>query len=191
VTTDEDPQARVSLLPQFKRPPSPPPPEASPPEAPLSPGPTAGPAGAPHPTSRPMWHGRPPSPEDGPAKTEHTRTETSSAGDDGGPDKPSKGEVIALCIGLLGVVTVGASALVRWRTGRRLRQPTPGQARDIAAPLGRIAYRLAEFSWLGPNVIDGIKAVTATGAYINDGPLLLHGDIIDPGVPADLQEDDQ
>lgn len=186
MTIDEDPQRTVAALPQFKQP-------NPPPSQPPNPAETA--TEQPPPNQLDSMYrpkvGRMLYRPDGREKSDPTRTESSSSGADADVDKPSKGEVIALVIGVLGAVTVGASALIRWRTGRKLRQPTPGQARDIAAPLGRIAYRLAEFSWLGENVIDGIKALTATGAYMNDGPLLIAGDNIDPGVPANLQEDDQ
>jgi hypothetical protein len=184
VTIDEDPQARVSLLPRFRQPPNPPPPAASPTPDPLSPSPGTGPAGATLPPNPPGRLYR----ADAAEKPEPTRTETSSDGD---VHKPTPGEATALLVGLLGVVTVGAAALIRWRTAgrRRLRQPTGQQSRDIAAPLARIALRLTDLSWVGPNIIDGIKTATATGAYLNDGPLLLAGDDIDPGIPADLQEE--
>jgi len=117
-----------------------------------------------------------------------TRTATSSDDDNGIGEKPSRGEVIGLVVGLIGVLSVGAAALVRWRTGRALRQPDQTEALSIARPLGRIAHRVADFGWLGPNVVDAIKAATATGAYLNNGPLLQGPAGVDPGQIPD-QED--
>jgi len=173
VTIDEDPQARVSLLPRFRQPPNPPPPEASP---------TPAPAGAnPHP-SQPGRLYRP----DESARPEPTRTETSSDGD---VHKPTPGEAAALAIGVMGIVFAGAAFVVRWRTRRRLREPSKQQLTDIASPLGRILLRHADLGWLSADISDGLKSAAATGAYLNDGPLLLAGDDIDPGIPPNLQEE--
>jgi hypothetical protein len=91
-------------------------------------------------------------------------------------------------VGLVGIVVAGAAFLVRMRYRRKLREPTRQQTTDVAGPLGRILLRHADLTWLGPDIADGIKAAAATGAYLNDGPLLL-GDAVDPGVPDQLQEE--
>lgn len=182
--TTDDPQARAAMIPTFKPPSQNPGPHPTstltqdpPPRDPTSP--PSRPSGVDGPVGR--MYRKPDTEDPAPAR----RTETSSDGD---VHKPTAAEATALLVGLLGVVAVSAAALIRWRTGRKLRPPTRQQTNDIAAPLGRIALRLSDLSWVGPNIIDGIKAATATGAYINDGPILL-GEDYDPGIPDDLQGD--
>ena len=112
---------------------------------------------------------------------EPTRTETSSG------SKPSAKQTTDLFVGLVLMAAVGAAALAKWRLRAKLRQPTTGQARDIAAPLARIALRHFDASWLNADLGDLLMAGAATGAYVNDGPLLgpLHPDA---GMPDNLQE---
>lgn len=115
---------------------------------------------------------------------EPTHTVISSA------SKPSPKDTTDLLVGLIALAAVGAAALVKWRLGRKLRTPTSGQSRDIAAPLARLALRHFDASWLNKDLADLLQAGAATGAYANDGPLLLplHPDA---GVPDNLQEYDE
>lgn len=182
-TTDDptsDPRQRARLLPSFRQPDPPAPtPEAVTDQDPQTPRPA--PADA---ASGTFYRPATVTPT---GRAGSPRTGTSSAGDDDDEPirKPSKGEATALVAGLLTVVAVGAAAIVRLRAKRKLRQPTDDQIREIAAPLGRIALRLVDLSWLGKNTFDAIQALTAAGAYVNDGPLLLP-DAPDPGIPHDL-----
>lgn len=174
MTIDEDPKARLKVLPRFTPPTHHP--SQSPSTSPEGETPTTGPAGG--------FGGpdAPPGPRQG---RDLARTESSSTG-----SKPTKAETAGLVAGLLGLVVVGAAGLVRWRTKRKLRRPTVRQIDDIAAPLARIALRTADLSWLNPTLADLIAAGAATGEYLSDGPLL-EGPEYDDGIPDDLQEDPQ
>jgi len=186
----DDPLSRISVMPTFRQPPPPPPPATDPDPIP-SPDPTPIQA---YPRPRPDQQIRLADAAGGraylaaaPAGERAPRTETSSDGD---VHKPTPSEAAALMVGLVGILVAGASFLVRMRTRRKLREPTRQQTTDVAAPLGRILLRHADLAWLGPDIADGIKAAAATGAYLNDGPLLL-GDAVDPGIPDHLQEDQE
>jgi hypothetical protein len=113
---------------------------------------------------------------------EPTRTAISSA------SKPSTKDTADLVVGLIALVAVAAGALVKWRLRRKLRTPDDTQSRNIAEPLARLALRHFDAAWLNKDLADLLQAGAATGAYINDGPLLqpLYPD---DGVPPDLQED--
>lgn len=122
-----------------------------------------------------------------------TRTDTSSpGGDDGGPGRLlTHAETTRLVVGLIGVAAAGAAWAVQARDKRRkLRRPTPEQARSIARPLGRLMLGAAKRAGvaLNPILADAIEAMAATGAYVTDGPLTTF-DGVDAGVPSNLQED--
>lgn len=112
-----------------------------------------------------------------------TRTATSSAGTEPRPASPK--ETAKLVAGLLGLLMLGVAGLVRWsRRGRvQLRQPTPEQLDDIAAPLARIAMRHVPAALLTPDLVDAGLAGAAVANYVNDGQLVAPVDV-DPGVPA-------
>jgi hypothetical protein len=183
LTTTDDPSQRLALLPKFRSPPTPPP-SSTPPPATGSPSTSPAPAGGsgigsgvlyePAPTNRTFASG------------ETTPTAISSVSDS--VKKPSAEETTKLLAGLIGLAAVGVGVLVSWRLRRKLRVPTKTEARDIAAPLARIALRHFDPSWLNADLADGIAAATATGAYLGDGPLLLGADL-DAGIPDNLQED--
>lgn len=115
---------------------------------------------------------------------EPARTVISSA------SKPSSKDTADLIVGLIAVAAIGAAAIVRWRMGRKLRQPNKTQSRDIAAPLADIALRHFDASWLNKDLADALAAMAATGAYLNDGPLLGPLRPAEP-LPDDLQETDE
>ena len=177
----DDPLNRIDLVPTFRQPPTPiqPPPATD--QDPVENLPLALRQQFP-PVTR---NGGSPGSAAAPSDPRAPRTETSSDGD---VHKPTAAEAGALMVGLVGILVAGAAFLVRMRTRRKLREPTRQQTTDVAVPLGRILLRHADLGWLGPDIADGIKAAAATGAYLNDGPLLL-GEAIDPGVPDQLQEE--
>jgi hypothetical protein len=122
-----------------------------------------------------------------------TRTGISSPGDDDAAPARllTQAETTRLVIGLLGLAAAGAAWAVQTRDKRRkLRRPTPEQARDIAKPVGRLMLRAAKAAGvaLNPILSDAIEAMSATGAYVTDGPLVTL-DGVDAGVPSNLQED--
>lgn len=167
-----------AVVPTFRAPPGEPEgtlTSGSPPDQPQGPAATAAPVDAP--------------PLPGRVDQPSARTATSTTGDDG-PAKPlSSGEITGLMVGVLGLVVTIAGAVVRWQArGRRLREPTATQTRAVAAPLGRILARRADLARLGPDIGDALQAAAAAGAYLGDGPLLI-GDVVDDGVPPDLQEE--
>jgi len=185
--TDER-KGRLAVLPTFRQPPS------RTPDQPLPADPPA--ATDPDPT-------RPAATEEDPSRGPRrwsvlgtrrpgagTRTGTSSAGelDDNEPvQKPSAAEVTTVAVGLLGLVVAGAVALTRWRTGRKLREPTRQQRHDIAAPISRIILRHSDLSWLNKDLADVLAAGTAVGAYVNEGPML-EGPATNPG---EIPQEDQ
>lgn len=183
MTTDDPPR---NLLPTFSRPTL----TLDPPDSQDPTDPSLTPLGAkatPAPTSRRLL------PDDAgpsvpaPPRPDRDRDDTPTATSSPASRSVTTAEATALMIGVLGVITAGAAFLVQWRLGRKLREPTTGQRRDIATPLGRILMRRADLALLGPDIADLLQAGAATGAYLGDGPLLhpLHPDA---GVPADLQE---
>lgn len=174
--TDSPAKRNLGLLPTFTQPPPPP---ASPPQDPESPqlSPLRPVDQLPAPFTR------------GPGRAA-TPTDTSFDGEPASVDKPTAAETTALLVGLLGLAVAGAAFVINRRLGggRRLREPTPRQTSNVAAPLGRILLRHADISWLNADLADAIKAAAATGAYMNDGPLIEY-DAGDAGVPPHLQED--
>lgn len=176
-----------NMLPTFSQPPTleltpgdpaPDPATESPLAAP-SPGPARIPAGR---TRRLLPDGVGPAElEDQRPDPDPTPTDTSSA------SRPSAAVTAGLIAAAIGMVTVAAATVVRWRMARTLRQPTKPQRADIAGPLARIALRHADLSWLNKDLADVLEAGNAVGAYLNDGDLLLplHPDA---GVPDHLQE---
>lgn len=102
--------------------------------------------------------------------------------------RPSAGgdptEVAKALSGLLVIIT-GALALAAARRGRWLRQPTPVQRDEIAAPLARVMTRHLPMQLLGPDMVDATTAAAAVHTYVLDGPLLT-------GAPAvEIVPDDQ
>lgn len=174
-TPEENPTRNLGLLPTFTQPPTPLPGPQMTQDSPEDPSPTPPP---PEPPRR-LLSGLG-TPRLGPGDT---LTETSSTG-----DKPTAVQTTALAVGVLAVVVAGFAFVVRRRMGRKLREPTKQQSTDIASPLGRILLRHADLAWLSPDIADGLKAAAATGAYLNDGPLIEY-DGVDAGVPPNLQED--
>ena len=103
----------------------------------------------------------------GDADTIRTRTGTSSA--------PTKAETIRTATAAIGAaigVTAMLAGIVAARVfGRMLRPPTTDQRRDIAAPLARIAQRRLDLTKWSPDLVDGVEAAEAVGAYLQDGPI--------------------
>jgi hypothetical protein len=116
-------------------------------------------------TSRSPWPRQP-----RPDAPDSTPTSTSTPSGDSLVTAKDAGIAIA---GIVCVLTMGVSWLVMARTrgAASLRQPTKQQARDIAQPLARIAARHVDASLLHPDLGDALMAISATGAYIGDGPL--------------------
>lgn len=110
-----------------------------------------------------------------------TRTATSSVG------KPSAEDTAGLIIGLLGIAVSIAAWSVRKRG--KLRRPTDRQERSIAAPLARIGLRFVDAGLLDATLVDVISAGAAASAYLTDGPLIIAGGNVDPGVPTDVNAD--
>ena len=112
-------------------------------------------------------------------------TGISSPGSERAPKVGVKEATIALA-GLLGVATLAGAWVVQRRTASRqtLRQPSPYQSDSIAAPLARIAARLIPAELLAPSIADAIMAMSATGAYLTDGPLVV------PNKPTEEKETD-
>jgi len=109
-----------------------------------------------------------------------TRTGTSSRDSDLCPGLEPRAKVgieeaTILLAGLLGVATLGCAWLVqrRSRGQKTLRQPSDVESSRIAAPLARIASRLVPADLLAPSLADGIMAMSATGAYLTAGPLVI------------------
>ena len=181
----EDPKGSLSILPSFSQPPNQPesPSNGSPPSPKTSKTPpSAGPGAA---ASGSLYEPREPMPHDAfPA----TRTGTSSRDSD--DDGPSTADTTALIAVVVVGVALGVGALIRWRVQAKLRPPTRPQAKDIAAPIARIAKRHLDLSWLNADLKDVIEAGVATGAYLDDGPLL-EPIYPDAGVPDNLQEAQQ
>jgi hypothetical protein len=102
------------------------------------------------------------------------RTDTSSR-DSEPRAKVGIEEATVLLAGLLGVATLGCAWLVqrRSRGQKTLRQPSDVESSRIAAPLARIAARLVPADLLAPSLADGIMAMSATGAYLTAGPLVI------------------
>lgn len=177
----DDPLETGSLIPTFAQPPPRPAEEASPPlrlipeEA--SPETTKGRrrrgAGG-------LFAG-PTEPDDPRPDDQPTPTAISSV------SKPTTAQTTALLVGVLGLAAVAGAAAVRWRFRRKLRQPTQTQSHDIAAPLASILLRHFDASWINKDLADVLAAGAATGAYLNDGPLLTPL-APDPGIPDNLQE---
>lgn len=84
-------------------------------------------------------------------------------------------EAAVALAGLLGVATLAAAWVVqrKSRGQRTLRQPTSLESDRIALPLARIAARLVPADLLVPSLADGIMAMSATGAYLTAGPLVI------------------
>ena len=103
-----------------------------------------------------------------------TRTDTCSR-DSEPRKKVGVEEATVLMAGLLGVATLGCAWLVqrRSRGQKTLRQPSSVESDRIAAPLARIAARLVPADLLAPSLADAIMAMSATGAYLTDGPLII------------------
>lgn len=112
-----------------------------------------------------------------------------------GSDEPSRrrgGDPIAagaMVAGLVGLVALAASWMVRQRAGRELRKPTPRQQEAIGEPLGRILVRHADLTMLGPDVTDMIEAGYATGEYLQDGPLTRPAEVTNDVPDGDEEHD--
>jgi hypothetical protein len=169
----------LGLLPRFAPAPSPPDDDPAPATSP-TPGPQPGPA-SPSPNS--------PSPDrSGPAQSRPatpaaTPTATSSAG------KPTTKQTAELVAGVVGLLVVGAAAVISWRAGRQLRRPSDKQVDDFARPVAEILLRRWESAVINRDLIDVIAAGAVAGNYLADGPLIEHRDRVDPGVPHDLGDD--
>lgn len=107
---------------------------------------------------------RPPPIASSPAPRAAGRTRTS------GTDPGAAGQALT---GLL-VIVAGLVGALLTRGGRTLRQPTPGQAEDIAAPLGRIIARHLPTDVIGPDLADATTAAAAAHRYVIHpaGPLV-------------------
>lgn len=112
-----------------------------------------------------------------------TRTGTSSGGDTR-PVKLTASEATKLIVGVVaGVAALAALAVrVSSKGQRRLRQPTPEQQDQIAAPVARILNRRANLAMLGPDIGDALAAAAALGEYIGAGPLVERA-AADPNLP--------
>ncbi|HET6215339.1 MAG TPA: hypothetical protein VFE14_20910 [Micromonosporaceae bacterium] len=135
-----------------------------------------------HPVTTPQSPDLPPEPHTPRPAPDATRTPTSDTTGDGGPKPPDAKTTAKLVAGLIGLVVVGAAALIAHRRGRELRQPTGEQLDDIAAPIARIALRHVPAGLLSADLADAMLAASATGAYLSDGPLLSDR-LVDTGLP--------
>lgn len=106
----------------------------------------------------------PPPIESNPERRAAGRTRTSAT------DPSAAGKALA---GLL-VIVAGVAAALLARSGRALRQPTPRQVDDVAAPIGRIIARHLPTDLIGPDLADVTEAAAAAHAYVLDpaGPLI-------------------
>lgn len=164
----------LGLLPRFAPPPSPPDDDPAPATSPPSTG-----ADSPSPSSpSPDRSGPAPS---RPATPAATPTATSSAG------KPTTKQTAELVAGVVGLLVVGAAAVISWRgTSRQLRRPTDQQMSDFAKPLAEILLRHWDAAVINRDLVDGIAAGAVAGTYLADGPLIERRATVDPGVPHDL-----
>ncbi len=121
----------------------------------------------------------------------HTGTRTRTSASTGERADPKlTGELAAAALGML--FAAGAFVLQwRSRTGRarRLREPTDEQLADMAAPLAAIGARHLPAAVLNNDLADGLRFGAQVGNYLRSGPLFI--DRVDPGVPANLQEEEQ
>lgn len=120
--------------------------------------------------------------------TSGTRTRTSASTGDADPKLTAE-----LTAAALGVVVAAIAFAVQLRRGarrRQLREPSNAQLDDMAAPLARIAGRHLPVEVLNKDLVDGLIFAGAAGRYLRDGDLLVE-DLVDAGIPADLQEDFQ
>jgi hypothetical protein len=103
-----------------------------------------------------------------------TRTAISSRDSERAPKVGVKEATIALA-GLIGVATLGAAWLIQRKSHgtKTFRQPTGDEAGNIAAPLARIAARCIPSDLLAPSIADAIAAMSATGAYVTSGPIII------------------
>lgn len=93
-----------------------------------------------------------------------TRTPTSSrAGDP---------KVAAQVVAGLIALACGIAFTVFGRRRLHFRQPTRGQADDIATPLGNLAARHLPTEFISKDLVDATAAAGAVHAYLLDGPLL-------------------
>jgi hypothetical protein len=98
-----------------------------------------------------------------PSPAPPARTRISSAG-----DPLLAAEVVA------GLVALACGIAAGWlrRTGRYLRQPTPGQIDDVAGPVGRILARHLPTEIISKDLVDATRAAGAAHRYVIDGPLV-------------------
>lgn len=169
----------LGLLPRFASPPSPPDDDPAPATSPPS-SPSTGPASPSHSSPSPDRTGPAPS---RPAPAAATPTDTSSA------SKPTPKQTSELVAGVVGLLVVGAAAVISWRAGRQLRRPTDKQVDDFARPLAEILLRHWDAAVINRDLVDGIAAGAVAGNYLADGPLIERRAQVDPGVPHDLGDD--
>lgn len=81
---------------------------------------------------------------------------------------------VAVVIGGLLILTIGALGRLANRRGRDVRQPTPAQRDQMARPLARIACRHLPMNALGPDLADAAEAVVAADNWVHDGPLITY-----------------
>lgn len=88
---------------------------------------------------------------------------------------PSKAETVRTATAVIGAaigVTMMLAGIVAARAfGRALRQPTKDERRDIARPLAAIAQRRLDMTKWTPDLVDGVTAAEAFGAYLQAGPI--------------------
>jgi len=118
------------------------------------------------------------------------RRTSSSTGDDG-PTAKDLAKAIAGCLAIL----AGAAAWsVSRRRGWTLRPPDERERMAVADPLARIIDRHVGAAFITPDLVDGIAAGAAVGAYIATNPLTYEGrddrpDTFDPELPDDRYQE--
>lgn len=120
-----------------------------------------------------------------------TRTDTSDTSDEPG-EKFDPKAAAALMVAVVGLGVTVAAVVVRrlYRGQARLRKPTDKQVKQFSTAVTEIGLRHLGALNLSKDLTNGLEALGAVGAYVEDGPLIVP-DAPNPGLPAKLEREEE